>query len=168
MKRKRPWQEWLAQSDSEIAMAWMEAWWLDGRSHAETDRVPREMRREIEQLHLALIDLVANDPVRALEIAFIVARRAEHPAMVADIVVGVVQDVTAADATLWDAVAVEAAANRRLLYGIGLVWGANVPEPLRDALRRAAGAEQDGPGGGGLDEGRRAPDDEAGWGLPCS
>jgi len=142
MNRKQPWLDWLAQSNAEIAAAWMEAWWLDGRSHAETDRVPRQMRREIEQLHFALIDLVANDPARALEVAFIVARTAEHPGMIAEVGAGVIQDVTAADPTLWDAVAIEAAGNPRLLHAIGLVWGANTPPQLRDALRRVAGAEE--------------------------
>jgi hypothetical protein len=142
MKRKQPRLAWLSESNAEIAAAWMEAWWLDGRSHAESDRIPRQLRREIEQLHFALIDLAANDPMRALEVAFIVARTAEHPGMIAEIGVGVIQDVTAADPTLWDAVAVEAAANRRLLHAIGLVWGVNVPEQLRDAFRRLARLEE--------------------------
>lgn len=159
MKRKQPWQEWLAQSNAEIAAAWMEAWWLDGRSHVETDRVPGQMRREIEQLHFAVMDLVANEPMRALEVAFIVARTAEHPAMVADVVVGVVEDVTAADPTLWDTVALEAAANRRLLYGIGLVWGASVPVPLRDALRRLARPEEP-PGAAPPPDAVRGPEGE--------
>jgi hypothetical protein len=141
MNRKRPWLDWLTQSNAEIAAAWQEAWWIDGRSHIETDRIPRLLRQEIEHLHYALIDLVTNDPARALEVAFIVARTAEHPGMIAEIGVSVIQDVTAADPTLWDAVAIEAAGNRRLLHAIGLVWGADVPAPLRDALRRLVRAE---------------------------
>lgn len=144
MKRKQAWLAWLSQTDAEIAQAWMEAWWIDGRSHVETDRLPRLLRQEIEQLHLALIDLVANEPLRALEIAFIVARTADHPGMVAEICVNVIQDVTAADATLWDAVAIEASTNRRLLHAVGLVWGADVPAQLRDAFRRLAAVEEAG------------------------
>lgn len=138
MKRKQPWLEWLSRSDADIAAAWMEAWWIDGRSHAETDRIPRRLRIEIEQLHLALIDIVANDPARALEIAFVVARTAEHPGMVTEITASVVRDVTTADATLWDCVALEAASNVRLLHAVGLVWGAETPPQLRDAFRRLA------------------------------
>jgi hypothetical protein len=138
MKRKQPWLAWLSESNAEIAAAWMEAWWLDGRAPRGAGRIPRRLWREIEQLRLVLTDLSMNDPARALEVAFIIARDAEHPGMIAEVGVGVIRDVTAADPTLWDTVAVEAAANRRLLHAIGLVWGANVPIPARDAFRRLA------------------------------
>ncbi|MBX3485151.1 hypothetical protein [Phenylobacterium sp.] len=160
MKRKQPWLAWLSESNAEIAAAWMEAWWLDGRSHAPTARIPRHLRREIEQLRYVLIDLAANDPARALEVAFIVARHAEHPGMIAEIGMGVIQDVTAADPTLWDAVAVEAAQNRRLLHAIGLVWGANVPVPARDAFRRLVRPEE-APGAEALPSLLRGQDVEA-------
>jgi hypothetical protein len=141
MKRKQPWLAWLCESDPAIAAAWMEAWWLEARSAAGTDRLPREMRREIEALHLALIHMAAEDPARALGVAFAVAREAEHPGMVADICAGLLADVTAADPTLWDAVALEASTNRRLLHAVGLIWGAATPAALRDAFRRLAGAD---------------------------
>lgn len=142
MKRKQPWMAWLSQSDAEIAQAWMEAWWIDGRSHVETDRLPRLLRQEIEQLHMAMIELVAHEPMRALEVAFVVARIADHPGMIAEMSSSVIQDVTAADPTLWDAVAIEASGNRRLLHAIGLVWGADVPVQLRDAFRRLARVDE--------------------------
>lgn len=162
MKRKQPWLEWLSRSDAEIAEAWMEAWWVDGRSHAETDRVPPLLRQEIEQLHLGLIALATQEPMRALEVAFIVARTADHPGMVAEIASGVIQDVTRADPTLWDAVAIEAAGNTRLLHAICLIWGADVPVQLRDALRRLAqAAEARSSGATGPERGRSGDDPEA-------
>jgi len=128
-------EDWLARSDAEIVNGWRAAWWIEARSYQHPDREQRRIIAETDPVRFAVMRLVLNDPGRALQVAFRIARAADHPAMLLNVGVGILQELLKADPTLWDAIATEAATSPGLLHAIGQMWEVDVPQPLADACR---------------------------------
>lgn len=124
---------WLERSDTEIVEGWMAAWWVEARSHVETEAVRRRLLEESDPVRLAVSALVDRDPARALSIAFLIARAAESRWMMVDVGVGILQEVLKADPTLWDAIKIEVATNPTLLRAVTQVWEVDVPHELDEA-----------------------------------
>ncbi len=124
---------WLARSNAELVDGWREAWWIEARAHAQSDREQRRLIDETDPVRYAVLHLVDHDPARALEVGFLIARTADHTAMLINVGVCILQELLKDDPTLWDAIELEAAANPKLLKAVGQVWEIPVPEHLWDA-----------------------------------
>ena len=124
---------WLARDNAELAEGWRQAWWIEAHAHTKSDREQRRLIDESDPVRYALLHLVDHDPARALEVGFLIARTADHTGMLINVGVCILQELLKDDATLWDAVRLEAAANPRLLKAVGQVWEIPVPEDLWDA-----------------------------------
>ena len=141
---------WLAKNNAELVEGWREAWWVEARAHVKSDREQRRLIDETDPVRFAVLHLVDHDPARALEVGFLIARTADHNGMLINVGVCILQELLKDDLTLWDAIALEAAANPKLLRAIGQIWEVAVPEHLWDAyheyersLARAAAPPSD-------------------------
>lgn len=124
---------WLARNNAELVDGWREAWWIEAGSHVKSDREQRRLIDESDPVRYAVLHLVDHDPARALEVGFLIARTADHTGMLINVGVCILQELLKDDPTLWDPIALEAAANPRLLKAIGQIWEVAVPEDLWDA-----------------------------------
>jgi len=124
---------WLAKNNAELVEGWREAWWIEARAQVKSDREQRRLIDETDPVRYAVLHLVDHDPARALEVGFLIARSADHTGMLINVGVCILQELLKDDPTLWDAIALEATANPKLLKAVGQVWEIPVPEDLWDA-----------------------------------
>src|SRR6185437_397294 len=70
----------------------------------------------------ALLEIVCEEPIRALEITFLISRMTDDSWLLCNLGAGPIESLLAHDATLLDAVAIEAQNSPNLKVALGSVW----------------------------------------------
>jgi hypothetical protein len=84
------------------------------------------------------MDLQVHDPIRALEIAFQIARASGAPKVLEMLGAGPIEDLLSEDPTLFDAVAVEAPSNPNLRLALRSTWQSAMPDEVWRAVQDLA------------------------------
>ena len=87
---------------------------------------------------MALMSLEYDDPLRAMEIAFQIARASDDRWVLCLVGSGALETLLASDPTLLDAVSVETRSNPGLIYALGSVWQNQMPDETWAAVQRLA------------------------------
>jgi len=111
---------WSSRSDTEIAAAWIS---YQSRDHA----LPSEDDEDWWAVD-ALMSLSADDPLRALETAFLIARGSNNPKVLEMLGASPIEDLVSEDPTLLDAIAVEVRSNPNLRVALKSVWQGNIAD----------------------------------------
>lgn len=138
-------ERWQDCDDDEIAAAWI-AYRL-----AETTRGAAGAPAPLSLAPLddvdeqgwaidALRDLQFDDPLRALEIAFEIARSSEDAWVLGCLGAGPIEALLSDDPTLFDAIALESRSNPNLVTSLKSVWRCAMPDHTWAAVRRLAGS----------------------------
>jgi hypothetical protein len=109
------------RGNAEIAQSWVGYYLRLGRPQSERDFAVRKddpNRWAVD----AVMALQFSDPVRALEIAFIVARSTVDDWVLEILGAGPLEDLLVDDPTLLDFIALEIGSNPRLKEALGFVW----------------------------------------------
>lgn len=130
---------WIGdRSNEEISQAWVSEW----RASLQREFYGAPVKHLSDIYYPAiwtLMRLVDDDPARALDIVFWVARTTDDGHALGHLGVGPLTDLTAADPTLWDAVSIEASVSPNLLRAVGQAFDTDVPDALWDAYQRSIG-----------------------------
>lgn len=130
---------WIGnRSNEEIALAWASEWRASLQRQFYDEAVKRPWDAPDPAI-LTLQRLVEDDPARALDIVFVVARSTNDEHALGHLGVGPLTDLTVADPTLWDAIAIEVRSSSNLLSAVGQVFDTDVPDALWDAYERSLG-----------------------------
>jgi hypothetical protein len=123
---------WIRCSDSEIVAAWID---FESRPHAlQEDWIRDRAWWAVE----AMMDLQAHDPIRALEIAFQIARTSDRPKVLEMLGAGPLEDLLSEDPTLIDAVAIEAQSSPNLRIALRATWQSAMPDDVWRAVQNLA------------------------------
>lgn len=130
---------WIGnRSNEEIARAWASEW----RASLQREFYDEPVKRPWDAPDPAiwtLMHLVEDDPARALDIVFVVARTTDDEHALRHLGVGPLTELTVADPTLWDAIAIEVRSSSNLLSAVGQVSDTDVPDALWDVYQRSLG-----------------------------
>lgn len=134
----------LERPDAEIAARWIEVTAkLPGRD-AEDDAefakaiAERDSEEELHWAQEALMDLQFRDPLRLLEIVFLIARSTADEWVLCILGAGPLEGLLAGDPTLIDPVALEVPASPGLARALGHVWRHGMPEQTWAMVQRLA------------------------------
>lgn len=125
------------QSDADIATAWS-AFYLRHRD------IKGELERPFDDADAdwwaveAVMDLQSQDPIRALEIAFMIARQCSDEWVLVNLGAGPLESLLAEDPTLLNAIELEAKASRNLVRALGSVWQNRMPDTAWATVQRLA------------------------------
>ncbi|WP_300578261.1 DUF6869 domain-containing protein [Phenylobacterium sp.] len=123
-------------SDVEIADAWIDHTYRyrpAGERSAAHDDDPAWWAIDV------VMDLQSSDPMRALEIAFAIARKSTDEWVLENLGAGPLETLLRDDPTLLDAIQIEAASSAGLLEALRSVWSSSMPDETRAALHRLIG-----------------------------
>lgn len=123
-------------SNAEIADAWVD-WMKLSRPHEGRPRA-----RDDDPAWWAIdavMELESSDPVRALEVAFEIARKSSDEWVLENLGAGPLETLLSRDQTFLDAIKIEAASNPNLLEALGSVWMNDMPAETRAAVQRLTG-----------------------------
>jgi hypothetical protein len=84
----------------------------------------------------AVMELEFSNPMRALEIAFAIARKCSDEWVLENLGAGPLETLLRWDPTLFDAIKIEAASSLNLLEALRSAWTSSMPEATRVALQR--------------------------------
>lgn len=128
-----------SRPDSEVAEAWIA---YTARSNPdqprERDVAARPDGQEDDWGEQALLEIVCEEPIRALEISFLIARMTDDAWLLCNLGAGPIESLLADDATLLDAVALEARNSPNLKTALASVWQNAMSETTWRAVRRIA------------------------------
>lgn len=123
-------------SNAEIAEAWIACTRRcrhpDGQSHVRDDD-PAWWAVD------TVTDLEFTDPVRALEVAFVVTRQSSDGWVLENLGAGPLETLLSRDPTFLDAIMIEAASNPNLLEALGSVWKNEMPDETWAVVRHLTG-----------------------------
>ncbi|HWE98595.1 MAG TPA: hypothetical protein VG248_02255 [Caulobacteraceae bacterium] len=128
-----------SRPDAEVAAAWIEC---TARSNPEG-----APSRESDTQHFdldddwgaqALLEIVCEEPDRALEITFLIARMTDDSWLLCNLGAGPIESLLAHDGTLLDAVAIEAQNSPNLKVALGSAWQNAMSEATWQAVQRLA------------------------------
>jgi hypothetical protein len=123
---------WIRCSDGEIVAAWID---FESRAHPLDDDWIRDRAWWAVE---AMMDLQVHDPIRALEIAFQIARASGAPKVLEMLGAGPIEDLLSEDPTLFDAVAVEAPSSPNLRLALRSTWQSAMPDEVWRAVQDLA------------------------------
>ena len=86
----------------------------------------------------ALLEIVCEEPIRALEITFLIARMTDDAWLLCNLGAGPIEDLLAHDATLLDAIALEARSSPNLKTALASVWQNAMSDATWQAVQRIA------------------------------
>src|SRR5262249_52740390 len=130
---------WLGHGPNEVIAR---EWVREQRASLQREFYDEPVKRPADAPDPAiwtLTQLADDDPERALEIAFLIARTTDDEHVLICLGVGPLTDLTIADPTLWDAIAIEVQSNPNLLSAVGQVTNTNIPGALWGAYERSIG-----------------------------
>ena len=124
-----------SRPDAEVAAAWI-AW----TERSDPARVPEPLSQNEgdDWGAQALLELVCEEPIRALEISFLIARMTNDGWILCNLGAGPIEDLLADDATLLDAIAVEIESSPNLKIALGSVWQNQMSDVTWRAVQRLA------------------------------
>jgi hypothetical protein len=128
-----------SRPDAEVAAAWIAR---TARSNPEGVLPPdikiQALDSEDDWGVQALLEIVCEEPIRALEITFLIARMTDDDWLLCNLGAGPIESLLAHDATLLDAVAIEARNSPNLKTALGSVWQNAMSEATWRAVQRLA------------------------------
>jgi hypothetical protein len=131
LDRDDEWNDrWRRLTDAEIADAWI-------GYQAEVHSFPPESHPHWWAVD-ALSCLLDDDPLRALEITFLVGRRSDNPKVLEILGASPIEDLLTEDPTLLDAVAIEVRSNESLRVALRSVWQGAMPDEVWARLQALA------------------------------
>lgn len=120
-------------SNAEVAEAWIDytnrVRPVDGQ-HIARDEDPAWWAID------AVMDLELSDPMRALEIAFAIARKSSDEWVLENLGAGPLETLLYRDPTFFDAVRIEAASSINLLEALKSVWTSSMPAETQVGVKR--------------------------------
>nr|WP_295108497.1 hypothetical protein [uncultured Caulobacter sp.] len=124
--------------DTEIVDAWIA--WTASAQHRVLDRDVAGSSAEAEDDwgEQALLELVCEDPIRALEISFLIARKTDDDWLLCNLGAGPIESLLAHDATFLDAIAHEVPRSPNLKAALASVWQNAMSDATWQAVRRLA------------------------------
>lgn len=127
--------------NAEIAEAWI-AWTASVAPRQAFDKDVNDVSREDgrDWGEQALLELVCEDPIRALEISFLVARTTADDWLLSNLGAGPIESLLAHDPTLLAALAHEARSSPNLKVALASVWRNAMSEATWRAIQRIAGS----------------------------
>ena len=134
MDRDDEWLERYAhRPDSEIAAVWID---YQSRPHSpKQDALEDPSWWAVD----AMMGLSRDNPLRALEICFQIARLSARPEVLEMLGAGPLEDLLSEDPTLFDALVFEVTSNPRLAEALRSVWKSTIPDDVWLALQRLIG-----------------------------
>ena len=123
-----------SRPNAEIAAAWIS--WTERLDPGKPGNPSPSAEEEGDWGEQALLDLVIEDPLRALEIVFLIARSSGDEWLLSNLGAGPIESLLAEDATLLDGIALELQTNPALGTALASVWPLHMPDETRRALRR--------------------------------
>lgn len=125
------WAEtWSRRTDAEIASAWID---FQCRHHASAAEMGEDKAWWAVN---AMMGLSGDDPLRALEICFLIARSSSDPPVLEALGAGPLEDLLSADSTFFDAIAHEATSSGGLVTALGSMWQSTIPNNVWLAVQR--------------------------------
>lgn len=123
-------------SNAEIAEAWIACTErcrpLDGQSRVRDDD-PAWWAID------TVMELEFRDPVRALEVAFVIARQSSDGWVLENLGAGPLETLLSRDPTFLDAITIETASNPNLLEALCSVWKNEMPDETWSVIRNLTG-----------------------------
>jgi hypothetical protein len=128
-----------SRPDSEVAKAWIAC---TARSNpdqsAAGDIAASASEAEDDWRAQALLEILCEEPIRALEITFLIARMTDDAWLLCNLGAGPIEDLLAHDATLLDAIALEARSSPNLKTALASVWQNAMSDATWQAVQRIA------------------------------
>jgi len=130
MSRDDEWHEnWARRSNDEVAAAWIE---FEARDRSgETDMADHPAWWAAD----AMMGLSHDDPLRALEICFRIAKSTDDPTVFEMLGAGPLEDLLSNDPTLFDAIAFEAGCSPGLIEALRHTWQSSIPDEVWGRLQ---------------------------------
>jgi hypothetical protein len=123
---------WIRCTDDEIVAAWID---FESRPHGlHEDWIRDRAWWAVE----AMMDLQLHDPIRALEVAFQIARATDAPKVLEMLGSGPLEDLLSDDPTLVDAVAIETLSSPNLRTALCSTWQNSMPDDVWRAVQGLA------------------------------
>lgn len=124
--------------DAEIAAAWM-AWTAHCSPFPSEGDAPSPQSEDIDDWgQQALIEVVCEDPARALTIVFLIARLTDDNWLLTNLGAGPIEDLLARDPTFLDPIAIEVRNSPNLRTALGSVWQNAMSDLTWRAVQRLA------------------------------
>jgi len=123
---------WIRCTDDEIVAGWID---FESRPHALHEHWIRDRAWWAVE---AMMDLQQHDPLRALEVAFQIARATDEPKVLEMLGSGPLEDLLSDDPTLVDAVAIETLSSPNLRTALCSTWQNNMPDDVWRAVQGLA------------------------------
>jgi len=126
--------------DNEIAAAWI-AWTArsDPKSLLQQDFEDLAGRAAGADWGVqALLEILCEEPIRALQIVFLIARLTDDDWLLCNLGAGPIESLLANDGTLLDAIAVEVETSPHLRVALASVWQNEMSEAAWRTLQRLA------------------------------
>ena len=125
--------------DAEIAEAWI-AWTASLAPQQALDRDVNDISRENggDWGEQALLELVCEEPIRALEISFLIARTTADDWLLCNLGAGPIESLLADDPTLLAPLAHEAQSSPNVKIALASVWQNAMPEDTWRAIQMIA------------------------------
>jgi hypothetical protein len=115
---------WIHCTDDEVVEGWID---FESRPHGlDEDWVRDRSWWAVE----AMMVLQQHDPIRALEVAFQIARSTASPKVLEMLGAGPLEDLLSEDSTLIDAVAIETMSSPNLRTALQSTWQNNMPDDV--------------------------------------
>lgn len=127
----------IGRSDTDIAQSWTAHYTRNGPPQSEQDIGIHPDDPDFWATE-TLMDLQFDDPVRALEIVFLIARDADDDWVLENLGAGPLESLLAADPTFLDAVALEMRSSPRLKGALQCVWQNTMSDETWAQVQRLA------------------------------
>ncbi len=127
------------RSNEDIASSWSAYYLQYGRPNTAA-----ELRVRADDPHWWAVDAVmglyGDDPARALDIVFLIARTCSDDWVLENLGAGPLEDLIDSDPTLLDPIALEAASSPALRFALRCVWQRDMSEDTWGRLQRISNA----------------------------
>ena len=121
--------DWSRLDPSAIATAW-----IDYQARDVAGGVEDEDWWAVD----AMLGLQSRDPIRALEICFLIGRSSDDAKVLAMLGAAPLEDLLSEDSTLLDAVAIEARTSPNLRLALRSIWQSTMPDHVWATLQHIA------------------------------
>ncbi|QUD90556.1 DUF6869 domain-containing protein [Phenylobacterium montanum] len=128
-----------AHSNEEISRSWIAHYVRMGRPSSAAEIKAHDDDPDWWAVR-TLMELDRQDPARALDITFLIAKGSDDAWVVENLGAGPLEDLIDGDPTLLDAIALETASNPRLKEALQSVWQGEMSDDTWARLRRIAGS----------------------------
>jgi uncharacterized protein DUF6869 len=125
----------IGAGNLEIAAAWIDYWERHREDNKLDDQDPAIWALD------TMSDLEFHDPLRALEISFLIARTTQDPWVLVLLGAGPLESLLSEDPTFFDAIASEASSSPQLVEALRSTWQNAMPDDVWRSVQRLAGSQ---------------------------